>query len=352
MRGRGLLLLLGCALALILGEVGLRLLRFEPKREIHGYYEGLLRVGIPHVEFYNRGETRFPNRVVYNNLGFHDREREAESDRYRILVVGDSYTEGRQVGVDALFTSRLEDLLSSSGHDVEVINAGQNGTGAADQYALWQKFLKPRLSHDHVLLALYIGNELHDNSEVLAGLRGMPLYGAFVRADGSVYLNPRPERKKRGFRLKNHSALVRTVEQRLEILFDDPKERSLRVDSTLSSHAEAWRDSLEGTLGLIGRWSHEARRERRAFSVVVIPTSSGFAGLNVYEVEFLERLRALAQEEQIPLLELDFSHFDPYELSSFDGRTLGHFNEEGHRQTALRLHAWLLDQQSIPVGPR
>jgi hypothetical protein len=346
---KAMLLLLGCVVALAVCEVGLRLLGFESKRKTRTVYEGRHRVGIPNFQFYKDGERRLPNRVVYNNLGFHDRDREATSERHRVLVLGDSFVAGEQVSIDELFTSRLEDLLVSSGHDAELINAGQSGTGAAHQYALWNEYLKERISHDQILLALYIGNEIHDNSEVLTVLRDNPPHGAFLRSDGSVYVNPHPEPTKRRFKLKHDSALVRALRKRVKLRWPSSDEGEFNIDSTVSSHAEAWRDSVVGTLELIRRWNREARAEGRGFSVVILPTSGGERTLTVHEMDFLERLRMLARAEGLALQELDFSRFDPYELFSFDGKALGHFNFEGHRQAAIQLHAWLVERQSIPA---
>lgn len=347
--GRALLLVFGFTLALLVGEIGLRLLHFEPKRVTYVVHEGRLRVGVPEIEFYERGETRFPNRVVHNDLGFHDRNHAADGEKYRILVIGDSFTEAKQVGVDDLFTIRLEALLRESGHAAEVINAGLAGTGAAAQYVLWSEFVAPRVAHDHVLLALYIGNELHDNSESLSLLKGRQARGAFVASDGSVYVKPYPEPQKKAFRLRDHSALVSTVQRALALLSIRLRGGEFDIDSTATSHAQAWRDSVEGTLELIRRWNREALAQGRAFSVAIVPTGEGVEGLTVHEIAFLERLRALAQAEGPPLLELDFSRFDPYDIFSFDGETLGHFNWRGHREVALQLHEWLVSQQSIPA---
>lgn len=60
-----------------------------------------------------------------NSLGLRDREilPKAEGE-YRILVLGDSYTEGVGVEADQRFTKAMEDLLRANGKNVKVINAG------------------------------------------------------------------------------------------------------------------------------------------------------------------------------------------------------------------------------------
>jgi len=67
----------------------------------------------------NYNENR--NLVVTNNLGFHDRERQFTNENYRILVLGDSFVEGRQVKTETLFTSLLEEKLAGGKEKIEVI---------------------------------------------------------------------------------------------------------------------------------------------------------------------------------------------------------------------------------------
>src|SRR5712692_9842326 len=50
--------------------------------------------------------------------------------KYRILVVGDSFTEGVQVGEDDLFTA----LLERNNPRLEVLNAGVGGYGTVQEY--------------------------------------------------------------------------------------------------------------------------------------------------------------------------------------------------------------------------
>jgi lysophospholipase L1-like esterase len=65
-----------------------------------------------------------------NSLGFRDREHEIKKPKgtYRILVLGDSITQGWMIADPGyMFTSVLEDRLITAGHQVEVLNFGVNG---------------------------------------------------------------------------------------------------------------------------------------------------------------------------------------------------------------------------------
>lgn len=77
--------------------------------------------------------------------------------KFRVLVLGDSFTEGVQVGEQDLFTAQLERNLP----DVEFINAGVGGYGTIQEYLfLASEGLK--YSPDLVLL-MFFENDLSDN---------------------------------------------------------------------------------------------------------------------------------------------------------------------------------------------
>lgn len=77
--------------------------------------------------------------------------------KFRILVVGDSFTEGVQVGEDNLFTA----LLERSNPQFEVLNAGVGGYGTVQQY-LYLESAGLRHNPDLVLLMVF-ENDLTDN---------------------------------------------------------------------------------------------------------------------------------------------------------------------------------------------
>lgn len=80
----------------------------------------------------------------YNSLGMRDEEVVAKEDgEFRVLVLGDSITEGVQVNDSKTFSSKLESTLNSrSGRNVNVINSGYSGTSPAYYDQLSVYFLK------------------------------------------------------------------------------------------------------------------------------------------------------------------------------------------------------------------
>ena len=89
----------------------------------------------------------------------------SRSERYRILLIGDSYTFGYGVSQKDTFGSVLERLLNegeSEGRGVEVINAGVSAYGTAQEW-LWLRELLPQLRPDLVVLSIFVGNDVQDN---------------------------------------------------------------------------------------------------------------------------------------------------------------------------------------------
>src|SRR5262245_10317428 len=91
-----------------------------------------------------KGTTHIPNAYYrhtvegfsegyFNSHGFRDYERTCEKppNTFRILVLGDSYTEALQVALQDSFAGRLEKKLNenSTSTRFEVLNMGQSGFG-------------------------------------------------------------------------------------------------------------------------------------------------------------------------------------------------------------------------------
>lgn len=104
---------------------------------------------------------------VINARGLMDDENydyERTSDSYRILMLGDSYTEALQFDRDVIFPELLEKQLNDrdDGTLYEVINAGRSGMGTSVQY---EYYLHEGQRYDPDLVVVYfIPNDIQDNS--------------------------------------------------------------------------------------------------------------------------------------------------------------------------------------------
>ena len=148
------------------------------------------------VEGWQQREGRAYIRV--NSDGFRDRERNKTKPpgTVRIAVLGDSFTEARQVELKATFCAVLERGLQrrrlAGDRTIEVLNFGVSGYGTTSQLLTLQHRVWA-YEPDAVLFAFYTGNDVSDNSRVLSGSatgpyhnydgKGLVLDGSFVEAE-------------------------------------------------------------------------------------------------------------------------------------------------------------------------
>ncbi|MBV8771130.1 MAG: SGNH/GDSL hydrolase family protein [Deltaproteobacteria bacterium] len=176
--GTSLLILLGFGLALGLADIGVRLANlwfpyfycYDAHRGwglnpgAHGWYR---REGVAYVRI-NRDGFRGPDYPKAKPAGV-----------FRVAVLGDSYVEAIQVPEDETFTAVIGRALGEcrflKGKRVESINFGVDGYGTAQELVtlrrkVWQ------YSPDVVVLAIFLGNDLRNNSVVLEGDQCRPFY--------------------------------------------------------------------------------------------------------------------------------------------------------------------------------
>jgi len=158
-----LLLSASMAMAAVLAEVGLRLLKPQPLEAAYAWADGTLRHR-PSFEYtYTRSE--FSGTVRFNSMGLRGEEvAPARSPGVpRVLFLGDSFVEGKQVGEKEVLTAVLQALAADEGRPLEVINAGVAGYGTGEELILWQR-LGRRLNPDLVLIGFY-PNDVRNNAD-------------------------------------------------------------------------------------------------------------------------------------------------------------------------------------------
>lgn len=153
------LLIASVLLSLLLLEVGVRIyaVMFFPRMmELDD------RLGWRHAKdskktFVNEfGEKVLVVQNAYGNRGMPYR-RDMDNGSYRVLAVGDSFTEGVQVSEQDLFTRQME--LSDSG--LEVTNVGVGGYGTIQEYLyIAEEGLR---FNPNVLMLMFYENDLTDN---------------------------------------------------------------------------------------------------------------------------------------------------------------------------------------------
>ena len=161
----------GVVIALILAEIGFRILYPDPKPKLvnqalqqHPSY-GI--AFIPEAEGWNtslRGEYRTYVKINERGLRGKAYDYHKDDEVRRILILGDSFTAALQVAEAQTFSQLLAERLNQSAASVrfEVINAGVVGHGTSNEldYYIHEGH---KYQADLVLLAFFSGNDIVDN---------------------------------------------------------------------------------------------------------------------------------------------------------------------------------------------
>lgn len=327
-------------------------------------YEDTLLKGKPNAQYWELAEGR--NRVILNNWGFHDWDRNPRSEKWRTLVLGDSFVAGMQVPTSDLMTTRLEEAFQEAGQSAEVINAGVPGANTPYEYMLWKKFFEDRIEVNQIILCIYLGNDLANNTKALHQLTGRPLlnYGIYFNEAGEIethrlMVHPFQEFV-RG--LTRYSALLNFIYTRLYLLkqageksaLSDYLEGRKQDPGFREEREEAWEESKGWTLRLIDRWAGELKRQKIQFRVVLISAPPNQdEGKNLRAVlRFVSELEVWGERAGVPVLNMSFPDYRPEDIYTKRGKTYGHFNQTGHTVAAMKIYRWLKQDGKWPPSEK
>jgi hypothetical protein len=148
--------------AIVLGEVGVRI-------ALHG-----ITTTADNSSYFARRWTA--DKVRLNSLGFREREFESTNarDRYRIVVIGDSYTFGQGIEENERFSNILERDLRRKHRELDVLNFGRPGYNTIDEIAVLRDTLV-KARPDFVLLQWTVNDfEGHMRSDRPSSMRLIP----------------------------------------------------------------------------------------------------------------------------------------------------------------------------------
>ena len=122
--------------------------------------------------------AEFQTTVHVNASGFVDREWGPRRPGVaRVLVLGDSFVQAAQVGLEDGFGRRLEHWLGTDGgQPTEVLSLGVPGAGTATALHLWRQ-QGAALEPDVVVLGFLLANDVFNNHPALDSKRDKPFYG-------------------------------------------------------------------------------------------------------------------------------------------------------------------------------
>ena len=122
-----------------------------------------------------------------NTLGLRDREHAhlRRPGTFRILALGDSYTEGFHFDLQRIWPEILEHRLNQRGNALryEVVNAGRSAMGTGTQLLYYRR--EGRKYDSDVVLLLFVPNDFRDNSKVLS----QRPQAYFTAAEGGIALD-------------------------------------------------------------------------------------------------------------------------------------------------------------------
>jgi hypothetical protein len=336
-----LLLLISC---LAIGEVSLRLLNIGAVQPME-LYNNVIAKAKPNISWLNKKGNL--NYVTFNNLGFHDYNRKNKNDKYRIAFLGDSFVEGNQVPIDSLFTSHLNTMFTSYGLDYEALNFGVSGAGTAYQYQLSKTFIEDNVDVDHMVLCLWMGNDLEDNH---ISLGSAPTnFGIYLDKFGNVTMNrvnyPFFQRVVKS--ITNYSVLFNTIYQRLyilkrHVLNANKKRNQSNIDNNknLVLDDRLWLETISGTIKLILKWNKELMEKGKYFSIIILHTGEFHVTDQIYNNEyknsFIRKLSSLCNDNNIPFQEIIFED-NTKEYHFKHGSFFAHFNYNGHHFAANQI---------------
>jgi len=315
MRGRLLLVLFGLTVGLLLAEGAARVReRFRCQSYCALYCDLNSFCGWWHAsdvrgwcQLCIGGRVEWRTYGRYNRRGLRDdRDIPYEPDgSFRILVLGDSFTEAHQV--DPPFTALLERRLNAAagrGRRFEVLNAGVSNWGT-DNALLYFRSEGRKYRPDLVLLAFYTGNDVMDNyRQVLAppwGVRADKPY--FELRAGRLVLRhiplPAEPRRDRVIRRLQHFLVARSALYRL--LPSRPPSRrgvaraapaparALPGQIFLTETPEPYRVAWRITRGLVLALRAAVEAHGGRFAVVIVNSREEVcAGFDAFRAEFGE----------------------------------------------------------------
>lgn len=365
-------LLLCCALiaGLVFGEVGLRVVGIT--YPVFDAYDHDRAIALkPGKEGWYDGEGGAY--VKINSLGYRDvkHSKEKPPGVFRIAVLGDSFTEARQVDIADTFWNRLERRLQGrpefAARKIEVLNFGIGGYGTA-QELITLKLHALGFSPDLVIVAFCPGNDLADNSKPLSSQvnRGFrPFY--LLRDDHLVLDNSfrdvSPQYLQRRFFLSaiHHSRLLELINQarrvaavrRMRQQPSAPHEIGLFDEEFLEPRNEVWKEAWRINDALMAEINKEVLRAGARFVLVTLTTPIQVdpdvkkreqlqRTLGVSDLFYTERrLRQLGHELGFPVITLAEPlqaaasqrgvYFHGFKNTGFG---TGHWNEQGHALAA------------------
>ncbi len=331
-----LLFFISIAIALILGEVMVRLFVEQETKRLAAYDKELGWTGKPFGEgIYVRNKDKIRSSYRYNNLGFRDDDfNESSANGKRIVLLGDSFIESLEMDYDLIFHERFENILQKRENpDMQVVALGSQGYSTAQELLAFRKF-KDAVKPEYVWLLFYTGNDYTDN---------LRKSFAYLDKDGKLKF---PENNASWLKVKyltfkrwlyEHSHAIFFIKNLLE------SRMNVKIstdDKTESKGSSQYR--YEVTRELILQLNREVRESGAKFGVVIIPFREELIKNNRKNIDFVVDI---CKQGTIDFL--DLSQF--LQVSDYFKHDV-HFVDKGHDLVAKELYNFFNKVNTNPEG--
>jgi hypothetical protein len=358
------LIAFGFGLALILADIGIRIAnRWYPYFYCYDDYRGWGLNPGAHGWYRREGASH----VRINRDGFRgpDYPKAKPPDTVRIAVLGDSYVEAMQVPEDKTFTAvagrALADCAALKSKRVEAMNFGVDGYGTAQELVTLDRKVWA-YAPDIVVLAIFLGNDIRNNSVALEGDQCRPFYeyeNGGLALTGPFIQSPRyrvwcaARFDYRDLRLLGlfHNTWEMVRKGPGQPTAEHPVERAINYSIYKPPADAAWKDAWAVTEGLITAVHDDAARHHAMFLAVTEDTGIQVWPDSRVRKRFEERLgvpdlfypdrriAALGKREDFAVLNLAqpleaYAEQHHAFLHGFSNTPMGfgHWNETGHEQ--------------------
>jgi hypothetical protein len=367
------LILFGFGLALGLADVGVRLAnRWFPYFYCYDDYRGW---GLnPGAHGWYRREGVAYVRINHDGFRGPDYPKRKPRGVVRVAVLGDSYVEAMQVPEDKTFTAVIGRELGNcpllKSKSIEAMNFGVDGYGTAQELVtlrrkVWQ------YSPDIVVLAIFLGNDVRNNSVVLEGDQCRPFYS---HQDGRLRLTG-PLADSPGYRMwcaarfdyrdLRFIGLFRntweTVKQGAGTpTAEHPVERAINYNIYKPPADLTWEDAWQITEALVREMHHQVLQHQAMFLAVTEDTGIQVwpepqtrkrfeEKLGVSDLFYPDRrIAEVGRRNQFEVLNLaptlqSYAETHHVFLHGFKNTPMGfgHWNETGHEQAGRAIAAKL-----------
>ncbi len=321
-------LAVGLLVSLAMVEVAFRLMPAAPKRRITDrplrYYRAY---SSPNMRGNPPSEGRGTGPVSDGEREYHPRQ---GTDRFRIAVVGDSFTFGPKLQAYDTFPRRLEWLLNlpKDKPAYEVISFGTPGASTHHEVALVQRAL--RSGADLVILQITLNDAqerpLRAEPAEFSG-KGPP--SGIERVVSSIFGWSRVYQFVRT-RIYNYLSVGRYINYH-HALFSEPRTWN------------AFQESLD-------KMRDDARTHHKPVVAVLFPLFDFPINDHYPFLDLHQKIAAACAARQIPFLDLreSYAGLEPSRIQLIPGAD-SHPNEIGHRIAAEKIFPWLIHSKLIPM---